>query len=126
MGYKEQYEESKKAKTGRSLSAKYVEFKDKGQQVVGHLLSKNAVDSSLGSGSYYQYLFDTDDGLVKLALGKATDGEAGAMMVVGGIYAVVFGGQEKLKGGRKINRFEVTEIEASEQGVVGGGTDMSF
>ena len=126
MGYKEQYEEVTKAKSGRKLSAKYIEWKDKGQQVIGRLLSKNAVDSSLGSGSYFQYLFDTDDGLVKIALGKATDGEAGALMIIGGIYSITFGGQEKLKGGRKINKFEVIEIEVAEQTRVGGSGDIPF
>lgn len=126
MSYKEQYEEAVKSKLGRMLSAEYVAFEKKGQQVIGRLLSKNAVSSSLGSGEYNQYLLDTDDGLVKLALGKATDGEAGALMVVGGIYSIVFEGQEKLKGGRKINRFTILELEASEQTVVGGAGDQPF
>lgn len=126
MSYKEQFTAAKKDSTGRKLSAEYIEFKEKGQQVIGKLLSKNAVDSSLGSGSYYQYLLDSDDGLVKIALGKATDGEAGALMCVGGIYSIIYGGQEKLKGGRKINRFDILEIQVSEQAIVGGSSDIPF
>ena len=126
MGYKEYYAEVSKAKTGRKLSAKYIEWKEKGQQIIGRLLSRNAVDSSMGSGSYFQYLFDTDEGLVKCALGKATDGEAGALMVKGGVYSIIYEGQEKLKGGRKLNKFEIIELEATEETVVGGSGDTPF
>lgn len=126
MGYKEQFAEAKKAKTGRELTAKYIEWKEKGQLLVGRLLSKNEVASSMGTGTYSQYLFDTDDGLQKVALGKAADGEAGALMVVGGVYAITFQGQEKLTGGRKINRFNVLELEAPIGSVVGGGADIPF
>lgn len=126
MGYAEQYKEAVKSKTGRKLTAKYIEWKEKGQQVIGRLLSKNEVVSSLGTGTYNQYMFESDDGLVKVALGKAADGEAGALMVVGGVYSIVFQGQEKLTGGRKINRFDVLELEASVGSAVGGAGDIPF
>jgi len=126
MGYFDQYKEAVKTKTGRKLTAKYIEWKDKGQQVVGKLLTKNEVSSSLGTGTYNQYMFDSDDGLVKVALGKAADGEAGALMVVGGVYAITFQGQEKLTGGRKINRFDVMELEAPVGSAVGGAGDIPF
>ena len=126
MGYREHYAEVKKAKTGRKLSAKYIEWTEKGQQIVGRLLSRNPVDSSMGSGTYFQYLWDTDDGLVKCALGKATDGEAGALMMRGGVYSIIYEGQENLKGGRKLNKFEIIELEASEETPVGGSGDIPF
>lgn len=126
MGYKEQYAEAKKGKTARDLSATYVEFKDKGQKILGKLLARNAVRSSLGEGTYYQYLFDTDDGRVKFAMGRATDAEAGALMGRGGVYAIEFLGQEKISGGRKLNKFKVEELEAPVAEVVGGAGDIPF
>jgi len=47
-------------------------------------------------------------------------------MCVGGIYSIIYGGQEKLKGGRKINRFDILEIQVSEQAIVGGSSDIPF
>lgn len=126
MGYKEQFSQAKKDKKGKSLSAKYVEWKDKGQVIVGRLLSKNEVSGQIGGRPYNQYLFETDDGLIKFALGTATDGEAGALMVIGGVYAVTFEGQENLTGGRKINRFNVLELESPQGSQVGGGSDVPF
>lgn len=126
MGYKEQYGEAKKGKALKDLTATYVEFKDKGQKVIGRLLSRNSVQGMLGTGTYFQYLFDTDEGRVKFALGRATDSEAGALMGRGGVYAVEFLGQEKISGGRKLNRFKVEEIEAPVTEVVGGSSDIPF
>jgi len=126
MGYVEQLAQAQKEGQARSLSATYVEWKENGSRIVGRLLNKNAVASSLGGGEYYQYLFDTDDGLVKFALGRATDSEAGALMKRGGVYAVTFGGTEKLKGGRRINRFEIIEVQAPADAVVGGEADIPF
>lgn len=125
-GYRKQYNQAVADKTARSLTAKFVEWKDVDQQIVGKLLAKNIVKGSVGGVPYNQYLFDTDEGLVKCALGSATDAEAGQLMQIGGIYSITFGGQEKLKGGHKINRFEVLELGEVSEGSVDGGSDVPF
>lgn len=126
MSYKEQFDQVTKAKSGRSLSPKYKEFKKDGDQVIGRMLAQNSVTGSVGSGSYKQYLFDTDDGLVKFALGSATDNEAGALMKVTGVYSITFKGKEQLKGGRSINRFDIIEIEVAGDAPVGHPGDIPF
>lgn len=125
-GYMAQYQQAIEAKSARSLSAKYVEWKDKGQQLIGKLLAKNTVTGQLGGKAYYQYLFDTDEGLEKVALGTATDNEAGQLMQVGGVYSITYGGQEKIAGGRKINRFDVVEVVSPVDSGVGGSADIPF
>jgi len=124
MGYREQFDKAKSANAVKSLSAKYVEWKEVGQQIIGELVAKNPVHGQLGGSDYNQYLFNTDDGMVKFALGRASDTEAGAMMQAGGVYSITYGGQEKLKGGRKINRFDVVEVIAPDDVVVGGDKDI--
>ncbi len=126
MGYREQFDQVTKDKSGRNLSPKYKEFKKADDQVIGRMLAKNSVSGTVGGGSYNQYLFDTDEGLTKFALGSATDNEAGALMKVGGVYSVTFKGQEKLKGGRSINRFDIIEIEAAGNVQVGNPGDIPF
>lgn len=126
MGYKEQFEAAKKEGTIKQLSAQFIEWKEKEQSVVGRLVARVAVSSTLSAGQYNHYLFETDEGLVKFALGRATDNEAGQLMGKGGIYSVVYQGQEKISGGRKINRFEITEIEPPIETPVGGASDIPF
>lgn len=126
MNYEEQYAEAKKSKAVKSLTARYVEFKTKGQQIIGRLVARNSVQSSAGTGTYFQYLFDTDKGMVKFAMGSATDADAGAQMGRGGVYSVRFLGKEELKGGRRLNKFDVEEIAPPITEVVGGASDIPF
>jgi len=126
MSYKTLFEKASKDKTLQSLGAEYREWKKKGDTIIGRLLNKNPVPSRMGGGDYYQYLMDTDDGLVKFALGRATDGEAGSLMQIGGIYSVKYLGTEKISGGRNLNKFEVMEINAPTGDTVGGVGDAPF
>ena len=127
MKYEEMYEEAKGNEQLRQLTAEYFEFKESGMGFIGCLMGVNEVTSKLGGQGYNQYLFDTDGGLIKCAFGRATDGEAGVLMHVGGIYSIKFLGSEDIAGGRKVNRFEVfaimTEEEVMEQPKVGGKED---
>jgi hypothetical protein len=123
MGYKELAKEAVKSGAAKTLTAKWIEWSKAGQQIIGKLIAKNIVKSTAGGSDYKQYLFDTDDGHVKFALGSATDSDTGQLMTEGGIYSVTFKGQEKLKGGRKINRFEIIELSAVEGSPVGGESD---
>lgn len=112
MSYKEMYEVGKTEDSLISLSAQYIPFEKKGDSVLGRLLTRHEVSSQLGSKTYYQYLFDSDDGLIKFALGRATDNEIGTLLKQGGVYCIEYLGQEKLTGGRKVNRFDIKEIGA--------------
>ncbi|GAI56426.1 unnamed protein product [marine sediment metagenome] len=71
--------------------------------------------SSLGGGEYNQYLFETDEGLVKFALGRSGDGEIGAVLEKGHVYQVEFLGQESISGGRKVNKFNCIEVGFGEE-----------
>ncbi|GAH37798.1 unnamed protein product, partial [marine sediment metagenome] len=44
------------------------------------------------------------------AFGRATDGEAGALMRIGLVYAVEYLGTDKISGGRRVNRFNIERI----------------
>lgn len=126
MSYKDLFVEAEKEKKVKPISAKYHVWDKKGETILGRLLNRNSVPSRLGGGEYFQYLFDTDDGLVKFALGRATDSEAGSLMAIGGIYNVKYLGTEKISGGRQLNKFEVKEISAPSDAVVGGTGDVPF
>lgn len=125
-GYKAAYEEAKEDKRVKSITAEYFEFDKPGKGFVGKLLNKNEVAGKLGGRSYLQYLFHTDDGLIKCALGSAADGEAGAMMEQGKLYHVEFQGKEDIGGGRRVNRFTIERIITEEERRVGGEDDIPF
>ncbi len=123
MKYEEMYDEAKGNEQLRQLTAEYFEFKKPGVGFIGCLMGVNEVTSKLGGQGYNQYLFDTDGGLIKCAFGRATDGEAGVLMRVGGIYSIKYLGSEDIAGGRKVNRFEVFAIMTEEEVMVGGKED---
>jgi hypothetical protein len=107
MKFSEMKDKAKKAGAVSSLSPTYYEFEKKGASIVGRYKGRGEVSSSLGPGKYFQYLFETDDGLIKCALGAATDKEAGQLMEIGKVYVVTFQGKSKISGGRSVNKFIV-------------------
>ena len=123
MNYKEMIEQARINKELTQLTAAYVKFDKPGVNVTGLLMGKNPVAGGLSDKSYNQYLFDTDDGLVKCALGSANDGEAGVLMEVGQVYSITFTGQEALAGGRRVNCFDVFAIGPEIETPVGGDDD---
>jgi len=110
MTYKEQFEAAAKAGQVRSMSPVWTKFEKEGDAVCGQLLSSSEVPSGLGTGSYLQYLMRTDDGLIKFSLGAATDRELAAVLKPGELYRIVYDGQTKIKGGKRVNKFLVDAL----------------
>ena len=113
--YSKMYDNAQKAKVVKQLTPAYHEWKKEGDRIIGAFITKTEVQSRLGGQSYNQYLFDTDDGLIKFALGRMADSELQDQFVKGGIYAIEYRGKEKIAGGRSVNRFSVEEIGATDE-----------
>jgi len=112
--YKELYEAAKKAKSLKQLTPVYHKWEKTGECIIGAYISHNPVQSRLGDTGYNQYIFETDNGLVKFALGRSADSEFAPMFGKGVVYAITFKGKEKISGGRTVNRFKVEEIGISD------------
>jgi len=108
--YKEMYEQSKKGKTLKPLTARYLKWVKKGDVILGRHVCTSPVTSSVGGGEYNQYLFETDEGLIKFSLGRSADAEIGAVMTKNMVYRIEFLGQEPLAAGKKVNKFDCQEI----------------
>lgn len=108
--YKEMYLKAVKEKSLKQLTPVYHEWKEPDDQIVGAFISKGTVESSAGGGQYYQYVFETDDGNVKFHMGRASDNDIGAVLVPGVIYAITYLGKEEISGGRRVNKFDVSEL----------------
>lgn len=126
MSYKDQYEKANKAGEIQDLTPTFTRFEKEGDVILGKLVSYNPVQSSLGEGQYNQYLFETDDGLVKFSLGQAADSELGSQFVAGEVYRIEFLGKEKIDRGRAVNKYEVVQIPSGENPQVGGKDDIPF
>ena len=108
--YAEQLKESTKDGNIKKLTAVYHKWVKSGEKILGSFIGRSEVGKAEEGNRYYQYLFETDEGLTKFSLGNASDGEIGAALVKGRVYLVEFKGKETIGGGRKVNRFECTEI----------------
>lgn len=110
MSYEAMAKEAIKQGAVEQLTPAYYEFKKPKDGFVGRLKGISEVESGISEGIYNQYLFDTDNGLIKCAFGGATDKEAGLLMEVGRVYLVQFEGKVKITGGRTVNKFRIERI----------------
>jgi hypothetical protein len=108
--YRKLYSEAKQAKAVRQITPQFVRWEKPGQQIIGAYVSYNQVKSRLADSTYNQYLFDTDDGLVKFSLGHVADGDVSSLFSKGTVYAITYLGKDKIPGGRSVNRFNIEEI----------------
>lgn len=112
--YKKMYQDAVTTKVVTQLTPTFLRWDKEGKQIIGSFVSLNPVRGKLGIDPYNQYIFHTDEGMVKFSMGRAADGEVGASLVKGGIYAITYLGKERIEGGRSVNRFNVEEIGASD------------
>jgi len=108
--YAEQAKEATKSGNVKKLTAIYHKWIKSGEKILGCFIDRSEVGKAEEGNRYFQYLFETDEGLTKFSLGNASDGEIGAALVKGRVYLIEFKGKETIGGGRKVNRFECTEI----------------
>jgi hypothetical protein len=111
--YKKKYEQAKKGKYLKICTATFQEWNKPEELIVGKFISFNKVPSQRGLGEFNIYLFETDEGNVKFTLGAVTDAEVEKVLISGKVYAIVYKGQEDIAGGKRVNRFEVSEIIAT-------------
>lgn len=103
--YAKMYADAKKDGTLTEMTAHYQKWSKKGDFIIGAFVGKTEVTSGLTGKPYNQYLFETDEGLTKFHLGKGGDSEIGQVMREGEVYRIEFDGQEKISGGRSVNKW---------------------
>ena len=108
--YTEMLKQAQKDGRAKRVTPMFIEFKKEHDLIVGRLMGQQTIQSSKNVGSYQHYIVEADQGLVKFALGSATDGELAPVLKRGGVYAFEFLGQEDLGGGRRVNKFDVVEL----------------
>lgn len=114
MNYLKAAEKALKAGSGINITPTYVMFDENKRVICGRFIAKAPVQSSVSDGTYNQYLFDSDEGLIKFHLGSACDNEAGEIMKKDKVYHIEFLGKEDLKGGKSVNKYHIEEIPYDE------------
>lgn len=111
MNYKELYKAAKKEGRTKDLTPTFIKFEKPGDTIIGKYKGASPVRSALSEGEYNQYIFETDEGLVKFHVGSATDKEIAAQLNAGNVYCVTFEESIKISGGRTVNKFKVEYID---------------
>ena len=110
MSYKDMVNNARRSGATKILSPTFFEWKKVNDMVVGKFLEASPIKSTLAEGEYNHYIFETDEGLFKFALGAATDKEAGVLMQSNHVYIITYQGKVEISGGRRVNKFTVEEI----------------
>lgn len=126
MSMEEMYKQAKERGELKVLTPDYVEFKKKGDVILGRLKGISVVTSTSTGQSYNQYLVETDKGMVKCALGNATDNEIRPLLSNGKLYAIEFKGKEALGGGKTVNKFKIVEVLEPEAPITENPDDKPF
>ncbi len=114
--YAKMYADAQKDKSVKKLTPKYMKWEKAGQKVIGAFVSKSVIGSRLNDKEYNQYLFDTDEGLVKFALGGVADAEMSAILVPGVVFCITYLGKTDLEGGKRVNKFDFEELGGEPSG----------
>lgn len=92
------------------IGVTYRPWEKEGQELVGVYVTANEVPGQFQGQFYNQYLFETDDGMVKFHLGAAADRDLGPLFVPGEIYYIRYDGEQPIGGGKRVNRFHVEHV----------------
>jgi len=126
MNYNDLYNQRREQGAVSNLTPQFVKFEKEGDRVIGRLVAVTEIESRLNEGTYNQYVFDSDNGRIKFALGRQTDQEIGGSLRAGEIYAITYLGKEEVKGGRRVNKFQVEHVLEQPASAVGGDDDIPF
>lgn len=89
---------------------------EKGDELVGHLLSIEDFQSESMSEPCKRYVFDTDNGLKSCLLGNATDGQLEGRIEIGKLTYVKYEGKREIDNGAKqVNIWNVMQVEGAEE-----------
>jgi len=90
------------------------EWKNK-EEIIGRLISLAEITDPKFQKSYFSYLFNTDDGNIKTALGAGVDQEVRPFMKIGEIYWIQFTGLVDTGKGSPMKTFKVEHIVTDQE-----------
>jgi len=107
MKYRDQFKQAEKNGETEVISSIFKKEWSKNEEIVGKLISMTEITDAKFDKAYYSYLFATDEGNIKAALGAGVDQEVRPFMRVGETYLVRFKGKIDTGKGSPMKVFEV-------------------
>ena len=109
MSYEEMFEQAESEGNIQPLSVEIVSWTEENQTVIGRLVDIEIFQGDKDKGECNAYIVEADTGLVSFILGSATDKRL-QDLEVDNIMKVVYRGQKEIKGGNRVNLFNITVI----------------
>jgi len=100
--------------TALDITVGFIKLEKEGDFLIGQLLGLNRIPSKNKEEVYFQYVIDTDQGMIKTAFGSAYDREMTSLLHIGGVYRWTFEGKKPLKNGHTVNVYRTETIDDSE------------
>ena len=110
MTYADQYKQATKRGDVRAISSVLKKEWKKNEDLIGVLKSITPVHNVKLDSDYFSYLFSTDDGAIKCALGAGVDQDVKPFMRVGELYCVRFKGEVNTGKGNPMKVFEIMRV----------------
>lgn len=115
MGYRERAEAALKDGSAVNRTPEFAKLREENASVTGKMVGCTDVPPKNNKPGYRQYVFETDEGLVKFSLGSNADREFGLAMEIGKVYSIIFLGKEKLPSGNTVNKWNCFEIPSDHE-----------
>jgi len=109
MSYEEMFDKAEAEGQTKPLSVEIISWDSEGQTVIGKLIDIEIFQGDKEKGDCNAYILEADRGLVSFILGSATDKRL-QDLEVGNIMKVVYRGQKEIKGGNRVNLFNIMVI----------------
>ena len=108
--YKEMYEKVLNSGLPKHLVVDIHSWHEPGDVLVGKIIKIEPFKAGKYDADVFQYILETDDGLVSTVLGRYTDQQLDGKVGPDDVIAITFKGQVSLDDGRKVNRFDVVKL----------------
>ena len=112
--YQEMAEAVDKEGLSSDITIAFRKLEKAGEYIIGQLIGLNRIQGKKADETYFQYVVDTDQGMLKTAFGNAYDGEMIAVLHIGGVYRWTFVEKKLLKNGHTVNVVRTEVIDDSE------------
>lgn len=106
----ERFRQAKAAGKTEGIGLRIVSWREKGQQVVGELVSLEPMQDNKFQAPVLRYVLKTDEGEVSCILGGATDAKLKDVVHPGDLLSITFEGKQSISGGRSVNLFIVERV----------------
>lgn len=115
MKYADIVKEARKNDALQPISSTFKKDWKKGESFVGRLMSMTELTSDKFKSTYISYLFNTDEGNIKTALGAGVDQEVRPFMRCGQVFIVTSKGKVNTGKGNEMKVFDVVRVPEGEE-----------